>query len=212
MPSSACAQRARERRRLPPEERRAQLLEVALPVFARSGLGQARHAEIAAEAGVAVSTVFLYFPTREALVAAVLDDVERLYLDLLDRTLRQQPSARAALEAMAEVFLASLETNLPHALVWLDWSTSFRAEYWRRFLRFMESVLRRVEATIRRGQREGSIEAGRDPNASARLFVGTAQMAVQTKLTGADAEAIARLSRTIVEAALGGPGRRAAAS
>jgi TetR/AcrR family hemagglutinin/protease transcriptional regulator len=192
VPSSAGAQRARQRRRLPPEERRAQLLEVALHVFAGSGLGQARHAEIAAEAGVAVSTVFLYFPTREALVAAVLDDVERLYLDLLDRTLRQQTSARAALEAMAEVFLASLETNLLHALVWLDWSTSFRAEYWHRFLRFMERVLKRVEDTIRRGQREGSIEAGRDPNASARLFVGAA--------------------RTIVEATLGGPGRRAAAS
>jgi hypothetical protein len=187
VPSSAGAQRARQRRRLPPEERRAQLLEVALHVFAGSGLGQ-------------------------ALVAAVLDDVERLYLDLLDRTLRQQTSARAALEAMAEVFLASLETNLLHALVWLDWSTSFRAEYWHRFLRFMERVLKRVEDTIRRGQREGSIEAGRDPNASARLFVGAAQMAVQMKLTGADAEAIARLSRTIVEATLGGPGRRAAAS
>jgi hypothetical protein len=76
----------------------------------------------------------------------------------------------------------------------------------------MERVLKRVEDTIRRGQREGSIEAGRDPNASARLFVGAAQMAVQMKLTGADAEAIARLSRTIVEATLGGPGRRAAAS
>jgi hypothetical protein len=125
---------------------------------------------------------------REALVAAVLDDVERLYLDLLDRTLRQQTSARAALEAMAEVFLASLETNLLHALVWLDWSTSFRAEYWHRFLRFMERVLKRVEDTIRRGQREGSIEAGRDPNASARLFVGAAQMAVQMKLTGAEGD------------------------
>ena len=40
-------------------------------VFARRGLGAARHAEIAKEAGVSVPAVFFYFPTREELVTAV---------------------------------------------------------------------------------------------------------------------------------------------
>ena len=53
------------RKRLPPDERRAQLLAIAIDVFAERGLGAARHAEIAERAGVAVSTVFVYFPTRE---------------------------------------------------------------------------------------------------------------------------------------------------
>jgi AcrR family transcriptional regulator len=44
-------------------------------VFAEGGLGAARHAEIAERAGVAVSTVFVYFPTREDLVRDVLDAV-----------------------------------------------------------------------------------------------------------------------------------------
>jgi TetR/AcrR family hemagglutinin/protease transcriptional regulator len=191
------------RRRLPPEERRAQLLDVALRVFARSGLGQARHAEIAAEAGVAVSTVFLYFPTREALVGAVLDEVERFYLGLMDETLGRAPTARGGLEAMAEVFVASLESKLPYALVWLDWSTSFRAEYWQRFLRFTERIRERIEITIRRGQDEGSVGADRDPDSSARLFVGSAQMAVQMKLTGAGPDAIARFRRTLLDTAIG---------
>ena len=71
-PTTAAAPR---RRRLAPEARRAELMAVAIEVFARRGLGEARHAEIAAEAGVSVPTVFVYFPTRDALVHAVLDHV-----------------------------------------------------------------------------------------------------------------------------------------
>jgi len=76
------ASEASPRKRLPPEERRAQLLATALEVFARRGFGRAGHAEIAEAAGVAVSTVFVYFKTREALVGAVLAEVGRFYLEL----------------------------------------------------------------------------------------------------------------------------------
>jgi TetR/AcrR family transcriptional regulator, hemagglutinin/protease regulatory protein len=51
-------------RRLDPSERRPQLLECAMRVFARRGLGSARHSEIAKEAKVSVPTVFFYFPSR----------------------------------------------------------------------------------------------------------------------------------------------------
>ena len=69
-----------ERRRAPklsPEKRREQLLRCALTVFARRGIGSARHAEIAQEAQVAVPTVFTYFPTREILVREVLSEVDQ---------------------------------------------------------------------------------------------------------------------------------------
>ena len=45
------------RKRLPPEERRAQLLAIAIDVFAARGIGAARHAEIARRARGSVSTV-----------------------------------------------------------------------------------------------------------------------------------------------------------
>jgi len=60
-------------RRLDPSERRPQLLQCAIRVFARRGLGGAHHAEISREARVSIPTVFFYFPTREVLVMAVLD-------------------------------------------------------------------------------------------------------------------------------------------
>lgn len=176
---------------------------MAVLVFARQGLGAARHAAIAREAGVAVSTVFLYFPTREVLVDAVLSEVERFYLILCERAFAGSGPAPARLEALAHAYLASLERDLPHALVWLDWSTCFREHVWRRFLGFMDGVVGRCEQVIREGQAAGTIPAGRDPRAVARLFVGSATLFVHLKLTGAAAEEIERFSRTVIAAAVG---------
>jgi TetR/AcrR family hemagglutinin/protease transcriptional regulator len=191
------------RRRLPPEERRAQLLEVAVRVFASNGLGQARHAEIAREAGVAVSTVFLYFPTREGLVDAVLSEVERVYLEMVEEVHSLGLPARTALERHVQSFIASLDAHLAHALVWLDWSTSFRHGVWQRFLGFMERIVELVEDTIRRGQREGAVDPSRDAHTAARLCVGAAQTLVHMKLVGMDSETIADFSRTALDTALG---------
>ncbi|HEY2487591.1 MAG TPA: helix-turn-helix domain-containing protein, partial [Candidatus Binataceae bacterium] len=69
--------RHRRARALDQNERRTLLLRCALCVFARRGIGAARHAEIAREAKVSVPAVFFYFPTRQALVSAVLDEVAR---------------------------------------------------------------------------------------------------------------------------------------
>ncbi len=176
---------------------------MALAVFARSGLGQARHTEIAAEAGVAGSTVFVYFPTREALVDAVLSEVERFYLELSERATALDLPVRELLVRQVEAFIASLETNPHHALVWLDWSTSFREENWRRFLEFMDRLIIRFTEIIRRGQHEGAIPDQRDAKASARLFLSAAQMVVQMRVTGCNTEELARFSETVIDATLG---------
>ena len=66
------------------EERRAELLGAALTAFAARGIGETRHAQVAEVAGCSLSTVFVYFPTRENLVVAVLDEVERSLLDMAE--------------------------------------------------------------------------------------------------------------------------------
>ena len=65
------------------------LLRCAMRVFARRGLGAARHAEIARAARVSVPTVFFYFPTRKALVSAVLEEVARFFTEMADNGPRQ---------------------------------------------------------------------------------------------------------------------------
>ena len=104
------------RRRMPPDERRAQLLAIAIDVFAERGLGAARHAEIAERAGVAVSTVFVYFPTREKLVEDVLAELADFFLDLLERAHAQEKPCVEVLRQTGEEFMTLLGTHRSHVL------------------------------------------------------------------------------------------------
>lgn len=73
----------RPRTRLSPQKRKLQLMEIALEVFAKRGIGRGGHADIAEIAQVSVATVFNYFPTREDLVDDVLNFVVRQYSNFL---------------------------------------------------------------------------------------------------------------------------------
>jgi TetR/AcrR family hemagglutinin/protease transcriptional regulator len=191
------------RRRLPPEERRAQLLETALEVFARRGFGRAGHTEIAEAAGVAVSTVFLYFKTREALVGAVLVEVGRYYLDLALQIHNQEKSCREILVEHRAAFHDSLETHPHHARLALDWSTAIREELWPRYIEFIDKLVANHMRTIRRGQATGEVSESIDPETSARMLIASAQMTAQQRLTGANAEQVERMAGLFIDAALG---------
>jgi len=58
-------------------DRRAQLLALAAELFAERGYGGTRISDIARAAGVAKGLLYWYFPSKEALLAAVGDDVVR---------------------------------------------------------------------------------------------------------------------------------------
>ena len=191
------------RRRLPPEQRRAQLLETALEVVARRGFGRAGHTEIAAAAQVAVSTVFLYFPTRRDLLEAVLDEVGRFYLDLAVRIHAQEKPCREVLWEHRQAFHESLETHPHHARIALDWSTAVREDLWPQYLEFIEQLVANHVRTLERGQRAGEVPADVDPETSARMLIGSSQMTAQLKLTGTEPAQIDRIAELLIDAALG---------
>jgi TetR/AcrR family hemagglutinin/protease transcriptional regulator len=195
---------AKQRRtRLKPEERKAQLLETALEVFARRGFGRAGHAEIAQAAGVAVSTVFLYFPTRKVLVTSVLDEVGRFYVDLAQRV---HAEGGPVVEVFAEhrrQFHATVETHPHRSRIALDWSTAAREDVWPLYLEFIDELVRNHMTTIRRGQMSGKVPATVDPETSALMLIGTAQMTAQLRLAGTDSEKLERMSALMIGAALG---------
>jgi len=192
--------------RLSRAERRAQLLAVALRVFARRGLGAARHAEIAEDAGVSVPTVFVYFPTRDELVSAVLDEIARFLIGMAERVHDTNAPVPHVVLAHAVAFADSIDTHPDHARVWLDWSTAIRDEVWPRYLAFQEKVVAIVERTLERGLRDGSVSVDVDPEDDARLIVGAAHMVAQMKLLQAAPERVARFVRTLVRTTVGSLG------
>jgi TetR/AcrR family hemagglutinin/protease transcriptional regulator len=189
--------------RLDPDARRSQLLECAIRVFARRGLGRGSHAEVAKEAGVAVPTVFAYFRTRSELVTEVLREVARYYSDMADRHYKpENPGARALLD-FALAFASSVESHADVATVLLDWSTAVRSEIWPLFLEFHRSMVERIEDTIRRGQREGTMAAALDANNAALIIVGSAHLVLQMKFSRTSPEKVHRFLLALLRAAIG---------
>lgn len=196
--------RARARAaRLDPGTRRALLLETALRVFAARGMLVARHAEIAAEAGVSVSAVFFYFPTRAALVEAVVAEVDALYSTLVATAVADDLPVPDALLRLARNFAASVDSHPAHARVWLDWSTAFGDDCWPRYRDFQERVVRLMAEAIARGKRAGTVASDVEPEGEALLLMGAAYIVVQMKITRRPAADVDRFLRTLVRSTVG---------
>ena len=203
---------ARRRRARPLErpERQALLLKCAIRVFARRGLGGARHAEIAREAKVAVPTVFFYFPTHGALVREVLEEVARFFLAMTERV---HHTGRPAPEIVVEhgrVFADAMVTHPDYARVLLEWSTALREEVWPLYLRFHEQNIRIIAATIRRWRRETGRDydedAREDAEDSARVIAATGYVVAQMKVARMPSNRIERFLHTLVRDTLGESG------
>lgn len=90
--NAAAGETAAPKRRLPPEERRSQIVDAAVAFFAEVGL-EGRTRDLSARLGITQSLLYKYFDSKESLLEAVF---ERVYLDrlqpewrtlLLDRSL-----------------------------------------------------------------------------------------------------------------------------
>lgn len=101
-----------KRLRLSPDARRRQLLDVAADVLTRHGVEAVQISEVAARAGVTRPIVYRYFPTREALVLAVLEDfgetIDAAYREALRSSMGQpiDEVTRAFVEASCRVIEA----------------------------------------------------------------------------------------------------------
>lgn len=93
----------------PVTDKRRAILAAALRLVARSGLHNTPMSALAREAGVAAGTLYLYFPSKEAMLNA-------LYLDLLDDRHRATTVDGAWLAEMAADLAAD-----PRGALWRAW-------------------------------------------------------------------------------------------
>ena len=150
------------RKRLNPEQRKQQLLDAAIIVFARRGIGRAAHADIAEETGVSVPTVFNYFKTREDLVDAVLSEVEHFFIETAKSFHHTDTALNDPLQTiMGHSFdflrLAKDNTNL--VKIWLEWGASVRDDSWPRFMDFQAKIIDIIAPTIQAGLDKGQMNS-----------------------------------------------------
>ena len=171
----------RRAQQMAPEERRLLLLELAIQAFAEKGIDAAKHADIAKAAGVSVPTVFSYFPTRAALVEAVLSAVGEFYCQLVKHSLEAEtPLDRLYLSAADMVEAVQLKPN--YVKVWLMWSTHFAPDMQSRFQYFETRVLDMLCEVVSFGDKKKHSRQERQDKA--RLLLGAGGMLAQLAFRG----------------------------
>lgn len=187
-------------RRMSPAERQRQILSHALGEAARLGLERARHSDVARAAGVAVPTVFHYFPTRDELTGAVVEEVARFLLeDLLAASEDPAQPATVVIENILMAFCDSIETHPSYARVWLEWSVAVRGLLWDSYLRFHRAALGGVRDVMVRGVEDGSIRRDVDLDDAARVIVSLAHMVAQMYFSGATRDQVAHTVHSLVQ-------------
>jgi AcrR family transcriptional regulator len=140
------------RRRADAERSIARILDAAVDALA--GDPDASMAEIARRAGVVRATIYVHFPTREALLEAV---THRAVAEVADVIETAEPHRGDPAEALGRVVAASWRTlGRYHALVAINTQHHGHDELRRRH----SSVLAALEPLIERGQADGTFRAG----------------------------------------------------
>jgi AcrR family transcriptional regulator len=102
------------------DERRKDILDAALQLFARRGFSETTVGDIAAEAGMATGTVYLYFPSKEHVLLGLHQrfrdeneaTVTAAAVDAVDRATRGEPvDYRDTIDAILDAVAASFREN-----------------------------------------------------------------------------------------------------
>lgn len=169
---------AEARRRLNPSQRKRLLMDDAIRVFSRRGIGRAGHTEIAQLSGVSVATVFNYFNTRETLVEAVLNEVETFVIKLSIEALKKGSTPEETLEACITTFLDACHQHPDYIKVWLEWSSSVREDTWPLYLAFQERLLEIIRVQIEHAISKDLLATGLPASDRARWALGNLHMLV----------------------------------
>lgn len=186
--------------RLDPAMRREKLVASAMRVFGRKGVASARHSDVAEGAHVSLSTVFAYFPTRKALLKAVLDELSRWALNLAKQVHRKDKTPRQSFYEHLVRLADLLEGDPDYARVWLSWSMVFEKELSRSYMKLQRRVVRIIADTARRGQRDGTVARELNPEDIGLAILGGAYVIAQTKLAGRKRSQLERFARMVVDA------------
>lgn len=169
----------RRRTRLSPEARRSQLMECAIEVFSRRGIGRAGHAEIAEQAKVSVATVFNYFNTREELVDEVLAEIERFVNQMLSQAYGDQGSIFDKIQRHVRLSVDAAYDQPDYAGIWLEWSSSVREEVWPRYTRLLDHCLELIASELQTAMDAGEITSVLSAQALARSLTGFGYVMMQ---------------------------------
>lgn len=193
--------------RLSPEGRRAAIVEAALAVARRQGLGATTVRDVAAEMGTSSGLIHHYFESMDDVLAAAFEQAASEDLATVTRAVDDAGDPLSALTAFVEAY-APEESDWTFQL-WLDaWSEAARRPALRRTSAGLNVAWQRLVAgIIEKGNADGSF-ACEDPEAAAWRILSLLDgllLQVVAHRTTIDRATMAAWARSAMEAELGLP-------
>jgi len=187
------------------QERRRQILQAAVRVFARKGYHTCRVSDIAAEAGVAYGLVYHYYGSKDALLEAIFEGTWGAMLATISSVEQLDEPAGEQIRKVTEIVLRTWKRDPDLVRVLVREVT--RSAQLERESDAIDLAFRALQRIIERGQEDGELRADLDSRLAATIWYG----ALEEILTGwalgqlpDGDEDVERAERAVAEIVAGG--------
>ncbi len=157
------------------EQRRREIVEAARACFIRSGFHQTTTDEICHEAAITPGGLYHYFPSKEEIIKAVVEEANQRTLQVMESTAAQSPDPRSALRSVGAFFFRSVYEPDFDNVARLDletWNESLLNQELARILEEGRAATQKaLAAVIQEAIDRGEYNPKVDPRGLANLFV-----------------------------------------
>ena len=171
---------------LPADERRAATVEAVVDLAAEQNPSDITTTAIAQRMGLTQGALFRHFPTKDAILQAVMSWVTERLLARVDKAAEGTTSPVAALEAvfMTHIDFVSEHPGVPRMLFG-ELQRPGETLPKRMVQTLIQHYGERLHRLLEAGKAQGELDAGLDVDAAAVLFIGTIQgLVMQSLLAG----------------------------
>jgi len=164
----------------PPVDKRRQILDAAIRVFARQGFHSTRVSDIADEAGVAYGLVYHYFKSKDEVLNELFTARWSLLLAAIEEADSGGDSPRVKLEAVAGFIVDSYRHDPELMKVIIVEVTRAANSFGRTHLAEIRRAYDSIAKIVAEGQESGEFRRDVDPNFASMSFYG----AIEQLLSG----------------------------
>jgi len=164
----------------PAVDKRRQILDAAIRVFARQGFHSTRVSDIADEAGVAYGLVYHYFKSKDEVLNELFVERWSLLLAAIEEADREGASPRQKLEAVAGFIVGSYRHDPELMKVIIVEVTRAANSFGRTHLPEIRRAYDSIAKIVAEGQESGEFRRDIDPTFASMSFYG----AIEQLLTG----------------------------
>jgi AcrR family transcriptional regulator len=185
-PTDASRRRRPYAPRLPPAERREQLIDAALSVIVQQGYSGVSIEAIARAAGVTRPVIYDHFPNLGRLLHALIEREERVSLAQLEEVVPEDPGERDPIELLAGSVKRFLDAVVSRPATWriillpLEGTPALVREH---VERNRARILERFEQLVRWAVQQGKLPRDLDVELSARAIHDLGEQAGRMVLT-----------------------------